>query len=176
VFSAGKIEASFHQNGLTGPDAILGTVSNWGIIRASFNLSKFQFLDIFSYHTPSAAIDGSFDQNTKFYLKKVVLIGQVNTNSFQDNTDVEMDLIETCNTAATPIISGFFDRTTNLRIKGTLGLQVFGENIGAQGFDACTGNLEFKTGYNTINAGGVEGDVAAIIGKAVGPFTVVYNQ
>jgi hypothetical protein len=117
----------------------------------------------------------SFNNNT-IVAKKILLYGRNMTDSFQGNTDVVMDLIETSNTASDTYITGYFDNTTNLTIKGRLGRNFWRDHVADEGFNGCSGTLQFKTGYNTINSGGVEGDVAQILANVSGTPTVLYNQ
>jgi hypothetical protein len=122
------------------------------------------------------AIQDSFNYNEPFVAKKILLYGRNMAFSFQHNTDVVMDLIETCNTASNTFITGYFNSTTNLIIKGRLGLNFWRDHVANEGFNGCSGTLQFKTGYNTINSGGVEGDVAQILANVTGTPTVLYNQ
>ena len=148
-----------------------------GIFDGSFNGSRFGFKDLSYLHamTVRENMISSFSNNI-FVAKKVLLYGRNMTTSFQGNNDVVMDPIETCNTPANTYITGYFNNTTNLTIKGRLGRNFWRDHVANEGFNGCSGTLQFKTGYNTINSGGVEGDVAQILANVSGTPTVLYNQ
>lgn len=184
---SGTITVEFTEKNETTASFISLGVSPWianfenillkGIFDGSFNNSRFGFKDLSYLHAMSGSEDmiSSFCNNT-MVAKKVLLYGRNMTTSFQGNTNVVMDLIETCNTATNTYITGYFDNTTNLTIKGRLGRNFWRDHVADEGFNGCSGTLQFKTGYNTINSGGVEGDVAQILANVSGTPTVLYNQ
>lgn len=163
---------SFHSSGLLTASFLWGHIDIYGTVTDCFNNSYWYFKDIRLY--PGSNINGSFNNNY-WKSEKTLLYTQSMATSFQGNQNVDIYLIETSNTASTAYISGYFDNSINLKIRDKVGVQVFAEGIGANGFSMCSGIFEFKTGYDTINMGGIEGDVALIISNGT-PSSVSYNQ
>lgn len=153
-----------------------------GSIARCFNeISIRVYKNLYFHHQLSnyESIIDSFNYNTKLWANEVELLGRNMTNSFQYNTDVQIKSIITCNVDSTGIgsvITGYFDHTTNLTIKRQIGPSYSDDYVSGNGFNQCSGTLRFKTGYDTINLGGVEGDVSNIIAVAIGTPTIQYNQ
>lgn len=110
----------------------------------------------------------------KTIMEKVYL-GYGTTNSFMNCTDVGCESLD-MNEIANQNAKTWFMNANNIAIK-RIGSTVARDRL-ADGptnkFAGGTGNFYFKIGYNTINAGGIEGDVAEIIGTGF-PATISYT-
>lgn len=175
VESTGSLISSFQRMG----DAT-ATVCPWnnlavkGLINDSFHDGYHAMRDITVYDLVTAQLTNSFSDSSLMTMRKVYL-GYGTNNSFQNCTNISAESID-MNEVASQVGNSWFVNAVNIYIK------TLGSTIGADGiadpatskFTGCTGNFFFKLGYNTINAGGIEGDVANIISSGT-PSSINYT-
>jgi len=175
VEATGNMTISFQRMGMASGNYMpWGNLEVRGFINDCFRDGKHSMQDITVYDLASATLTNSFSDSINMAMRKVYL-GYGTNNSFQNCQNVYFESLD-MNESISQGGNSWFMNGNNLSIK-KLGSTVARDGL-ADGptnkFAGGTGNFYFKIGYNTINAGGIEGDVAEIIGTGT-PATISYT-
>lgn len=141
----------------------------WGNLDVSGNINdcfrdgRHAMYDITVYDLATAALTNSFSDSLLMAMRRVYL-GYGTNNSFQNCQNISFESLD-MNEPANQSGNSWFMNANNIAIKK------LGSTVGKDGladgpsnkFASATGAFQFKIGYNTINGGGIEGDVAEII-------------
>lgn len=175
VEAAHTMATSFTDIGsVSGTPQVWGDLDVRGTVDDCFGGSRFYMRNITVYDLATAFLVNSFNNCLKTIMEKVYLGFNATNNSFMNCTDVgfeSMDMNESTNQLA----QTWFMNFTNIfcrKIGSTVGNNTVAN--GSNKFAGGTGNFYFKIGYNTINAGSIEGDVNNIISSGT-PAIISYT-
>jgi len=175
VEATGNMTISFQRMGMASGNYMpWGNLEVRGFINDCFRDGKHSMQDITVYDLASATLTNSFSDSINMAMRKVYL-GYGTNNSFQNCQNVYFESLD-MNESISQGGNSWFMNGNNLSIK-KLGSTVARDGLAdgpSNKFAGGTGNFYFKIGYNTINAGGIEGDVAEIIGTGT-PTTISYT-
>jgi hypothetical protein len=175
VEASGNMTISFQRMGLGSMNTMpWKNLDVKGFINDCFRDGRHAMYDITVYDLATANLTNAFSDSGLLLMQKVYL-GYGTDNSFQRCSNVSFESLD-MKEVASQAGNSWFMSCVNISVRkigSTVGVDGLAD-LATNKFVSCSGAFLFKIGYNTINAGGIEGDVAVIISSG-SPSSISYT-